>query len=284
MHTTASDGQLSPSELVQLARDRGLNAIAVTDHDTTEGITEAQQATPGSPVIIPGIELSAEEDGVDVHMLGYFIQIEQTDFQAQLVRFRDDRLNRGRKIVERLGELGMPVEWDAVLKLADGGSVGRPHVARAMIAAGHVDSLQEAFERYLYTGGPAYVSRERLSPEAAVALIHSAGGVAVMAHPGLVEGYAAMVERLVSAGLDGVEIMHPKNPKVVRDNLRGLAQKHKLIVTGGSDFHRRLDPIGSETPPPTVLRIYANGRRITSKPFVSLPENIAHREFKTGQD
>jgi 3',5'-nucleoside bisphosphate phosphatase len=209
--------------------------------------------TSGSPVLIPGIELSAEENGVDVHMLGYHIRAEDAAFQAELVRFRDDRLNRGRKIVERLGTLGMPVKWEAVLRLANGGSVGRPHIARAMIEAGHVSSLAEAFDRFLYTGGPAYVSRERLSPEAAVSLIHRAGGVAVMAHPGLVEDYRAMVERLVPAGLDGVEIMHPKNSQVVRQNLQALAQKYNLIVTGGSDFHRKEDPIGSETPPPTVL-------------------------------
>jgi predicted metal-dependent phosphoesterase TrpH len=187
-------------------------------------------------------------------MLGYFVQVNHVAFQEELIHFRKDRLNRGQKIVERLGQLGMPVAWEVVLKQADGGAVGRPHIARAMIQAGYVESLQEAFDRYLYTGGPAYVPRERLSPEAAVTLIHQAGGVAVMAHPGLVENYAAILERLVTAGLDGVEIMHPKNTHTVRANLRALALKYRLIITGGSDFHRRDDPIGSENPPPTALR------------------------------
>lgn len=254
MHTNASDGELSPSDLVQLVRKHQLNAIAISDHDTTDGLEEAQRVAQGWPVIIPAIELSAEENGQDVHMLGYCIRVEDAAFQAELVRFRDDRLNRGRKIVERLGELGKPLDWNDVLRLADGGSVGRPHVARAMMAAGYVSSIREAFDRYLYTGGPAYVSRERLAPETAVALIHRAGGVAVMAHPGLVEDYGAMVERLVPAGLDGVEVMHPKNPPTVRQNLRGLATRYNLLITGGSDFHRREDPIGSENPPPTILR------------------------------
>jgi 3',5'-nucleoside bisphosphate phosphatase len=231
-----------------------LNAIAITDHDTTGGIVEAQQAAQGSPVLVPGIELSAEEDGVDVHMLGYYIHLDHAAFQKELAHFRDDRLNRGQKIVERLGALGLPIAWEKVLKLADGGSVGRPHIARAMMEAGYVSSIKEAFDRYLHTGGPAYVARERLSPEAAIALIHRAGGAAVMAHPGLVQNYAAMIERLVPAALDGVEIMHPKNAQTVRENLRGLAQIYSLIVTGGSDFHRREDPIGSENPPPAALR------------------------------
>lgn len=240
--------------MIQLARKHGLNAIAITDHDTTNGLSEAQQAISGSPVIIPGIELSAEEDGLDVHMLGYYLRADDPDFQAALSRFRNDRLTRGQKILEKLDALGMPLAWEDVLKQADGGSVGRPHIARAMVAAGYVGSLREAFDRYLYTGGPAYAARERLSPEQAITLIHQAGGVAVMAHPGLVENYAAMVERLVPAGLDGVEVMHPKNPQIVRNNLRALALKHHLLITGGSDFHRGEDPIGSENPPPTVLR------------------------------
>lgn len=240
--------------MVHFARKHRLNAIAITDHDTTAGISEAQHATPGSPVLIPGIELSAEENGVDVHMLGYHIRVDDEAFQAALVRFRDDRLARGRKIVERLEDLGMPIAWEAVLKLAQGGAVGRPHIARVLVAARHVASVNEAFDRYLHSGGPAYVARELMTPEAAVGLIHAAGGAAVMAHPALVDDYAGMVERLVPAGLDGVEIMHPKNPSAVRDNLRALAQTYDLIVTGGSDFHRQGDPIGSENPPPECLR------------------------------
>jgi predicted metal-dependent phosphoesterase TrpH len=256
LHTIASDGQLTPTQLVQLARQHGLGVIAITDHDTTNGIEEAQQAAHGSPVVIPGIELSAEDDGHDVHILGYFLNINDSAFQQQLARFRDDRLHRGQRIVERLAQLQMPVNWQTILGFADGGAVGRPHIARAMVGAGYVSSVKEAFDRFLYTGGPAYVARRRLSPEDAVELIHSAGGVAVLAHPGLVADYEAIVERLVPAGLDGVEVVHPANPEVVQTRLRELALHYNLIMTGGSDFHdlewvEETDRamIGSVTPP-----------------------------------
>lgn len=256
LHTTASDGQLRPSELVQLARQHAFNAIAITDHDTTAGIPEAQQTAQGWPVIVPGIELSADDDGVDVHVLGYDIDIENAPFQAELARFREDRLGRARRIVERLAQLGLPVAWERVLHLADGGSVGRPHIARALLEAGHVESVRDAFDRYLYTGGPAYVARARLTPEAAIALIHSAAGVAVLAHPGLVPHYFPLIEeRLIPAGLDGLEIMHPKNPEAVRQNLQALARRYDLLITGGSDFHRPGDPIGAVQPPADSLHL-----------------------------
>jgi 3',5'-nucleoside bisphosphate phosphatase len=262
LHTTASDGQLRPSELVQLARKHHLNTIAITDHDTTDGLQEAQQTAVGSPVIIPGIELSAEENEVDVHMLGYYVQPENSDFQAALVRFRNDRLNRGQGMVDKLAALGKPISWQRVLELANGGSVGRPHVARAMVEAGHVDSVNAAFDHYLRHGGPAYVSRKRISPEEAVALIHAAGGVAVMAHPGLVADYLGILERLVVAGLDGVEFNHPRNPAMVRENIRAVALKHHLIMTGGSDFHRPGDPIGAYTAPVESLVGLRERRRV----------------------
>jgi 3',5'-nucleoside bisphosphate phosphatase len=249
LHTTASDGQLRPAELVQLARKNHLNTIAITDHDTTDGLREAQQAADGSPVIIPGIELSAEENEVDVHMLGYYVPTDEGDFQAALRRFRDDRLSRGQGMVEKLAALGKPVRWERVLELANGGSVGRPHVARALVEAGHVESVNAAFDLYLRHGGPAYVSRKRMSPEEAIKLIHDAGGVAVMAHPGLVADYLPMFERLVEAGLDGVEYNHPRNPATVKENVRAVALKHHLIMTGGSDFHRPNDPIGAYLAP-----------------------------------
>ncbi len=237
LHTCASDGQLSPTELIRLAHNGRLEAVAITDHDTTEGILEAQQAAHGSPVVIPGIELSAEDDG-DVHTLGYFIDINNSVFQARLSQFREDRITRGEKIVARLAAMGKQVTWERVLAIADGGSIGRPHIAQAMVEAGYVNSVNEAFGKYLHNGGPAYVSRTRLSPEAAIDLIHAAGGVAVLAHPALVKDYTAMIERLVPGGLDGVEVIHPKNDDTVRANLRALARKHNLIITGGSDFHR----------------------------------------------
>lgn len=262
LHTTASDGQLRPAALVELARKHHLNTIAITDHDTTDGISEAQAAANGSPVVLPGIELSAEENNVDVHMLGYYVQPENSAFQSALAQFRHDRLDRGEAMVARLETLGKPIRWERVLELADGGSVGRPHVARALVEAGHVESVNAAFDLYLHHGGPAYVSRKRMSPEEAVALIHAAGGVAVMAHPGLVPDYLPMLERLVAAGLDGIEFNHPRNPATVRENIRAVALRHALILTGGSDFHRQGDPIGAYTAPPETLLALRERRRV----------------------
>jgi predicted metal-dependent phosphoesterase TrpH len=263
LHTTASDGQLTPGELVAFACSARLDIIAITDHDTTDGIAEAQAAANGALNVLPGIELSAEEDGLDVHMLGYLIDVEDAAFQARLAAFRDDRVFRARRIVDKLAELKVPIAWERVQAIAGEGSIGRPHIARAMIEAGHVPTIADAFDRYLRTGGPAYVSRQRLSPEEAVDMIHRAGGVAVMAHPGLVRDYLAIIDRLVPAGLDGMEIYHPKNTMNIRDNLRGLAARYSLIVTGGSDFHRKeSDAIGSQAvPPDAVNKLRERARR-----------------------
>jgi predicted metal-dependent phosphoesterase TrpH len=251
LHTTASDGRLSPTALVQLARARKIDIMAITDHDTTGGIAEALAAANGSPLLIPGIELSTAYDAEDADLLGYFINPADADLQTRLAALREGRVERARGMIERLADLGAPVDMQRVLAFAAGGTVGRPHIARALIEAGHVEGIGEAFERYLANGAPAYLSGDKLSPPEAIDLIHSAGGVAVLAHPALVDGYAALVERLVPAGLDGVEVAHPQNPNPVRANLRALARKYDLVMTGGSDFHRpEADSLGSVTPPP----------------------------------
>jgi predicted metal-dependent phosphoesterase TrpH len=260
LHTTASDGQLTPNELIQLARKIQLGTIAITDHDTTDGIVEAirEASHTGTPFVIPGIELSAEDASGDVHMLGYFIDTGNANLQTRLAKFRQDRATRAQQIVQKLVTMGMPIQWERVLEIAAGsgkksGVIGRPHVARAMIEAGYVDSIPDAFQRYLNPDKPAYVGRERLSPEGAIALIHSAGGVAVLAHPAKLANYGTMTRRLVPMGLDGVEVVHPANSESVRLDLRGLARECDLVMTGGSDFHGVDDrggmSIGSFTPP-----------------------------------
>lgn len=261
LHTTASDGQYSPEAIVQSARRLALDVIAITDHDTIDGIApaqaEAQRAGALPPIrVLPGIELSAEDEAGDVHMLGYCFDPESTVLRDRLVDFRSRRYSRGQMIVEKLAALGMPLSWEQVLAHATAGdvtgSIGRPHIARALVDAGYVDSVRMAFDRYLHNGGPAYVARARLTPEEAVELIHAAGGVAVLAHPGLLADPLAMVERLVPVGLDGVEVMHPKNPVTVRLNVLALASRYDLIVTGGSDFHGdaiSAGSMGSENPP-----------------------------------
>jgi 3',5'-nucleoside bisphosphate phosphatase len=237
MHTNASDGQYSPAELIELVRD--FDVIAITDHDTTDGIEPAQQAAQkyGAPKVIPGVELSAEDAEGDVHVLGYHIDIHNATFQDTLAHFRKARFDRGRLMLEKLAEMGMPLDWDALVASAGGAAIGRPHVARAMLAAGYVESVRDAFDRFIGNEGPAYVARARLTPEESVALIHRAGGVAVLAHPGLLRDYRAMLMRLVAVGLDGVEVSHLSNSEQVRLDLRGIAVASSLIMTGGSDFH-----------------------------------------------
>lgn len=253
VHTNASDGQYPAVEIVTRAQRQGLSAIAITDHDTTDGITAAQQAAAVAfppyeqPRIIPGIELSAEdtvfdpvkgrETGIDVHVLGYFILIDAPGFQDALHHFKDDRLTRAQAILAKLAGLGMPLQWERVLEIAQGGSVGRPHIARALMEAGYVESVPDAFDRYLRAGGPAYVARARLAPEGAIELIHQAGGAAVLAHPGYIPHYAELIARLAPIGLDGVEIWHPGNNEHVRANLKALASRYNLVETGGSDYH-----------------------------------------------
>lgn len=237
MHTNASDGQYSPAELIELVRD--FDVIAITDHDTTDGIEPAQQAAQkyGAPKVIPGVELSAEDAEGDVHVLGYHIDIHNPHFQDTLTHFRKARFDRGRLMLEKLAEMGMPLDWDALVASAGGAAIGRPHIARALLAAGYVESVKDAFDRFIGNEGPAYVARARLTPEQSVELIHRAGGVAVLAHPGLLKDYRAMLMRLVAVGLDGVEVSHPSNSEQVRLDLRGIAVASSLIMTGGSDFH-----------------------------------------------
>jgi len=272
LHTTASDGQYSPEAVVQNARKLALTVIAITDHDTIDGIAPAQaeaRRTGALPPIrvLPGIELSAEDEAGDVHILGYCFDPESSVLRDRLSDFRTQRYSRGQQMVAKLAALGMPLTWESVLSQASDGeaiaAIGRPHVARALVAAGYVESVRDAFDRYLHHGGPAYVAR--LSPEEAVELIHAAGGAAVLAHPGLLPDPLAMIDRLVPVGLDGIEVMHPKNPADVRLNLLARASRYDLIVTGGSDFHGKdisSEDMGAENPPDTApARLEARAAR-----------------------
>lgn len=252
-HTTASDGQLTPVALVELAQQIGLDTIAITDHDTTAAIAEAQAAVPAGFRVIPGVELSAEDANGDVHMLGYNLDIHHEAFQHSLEEFRIRRYYRAQAIVDKLAALGVRLDWQRVEAQADGGAIGRPHIARAMIEAGYVASVKEAFERYIDNDKPAYVSRKRLSPEESIEMIHMAGGAAVLAHPVFVADYAAMIDRLLPVGLDGIEVVYPNHTPALEAELREIAQRHGLLITGGSDFHGLNIPgkamLGSVTPP-----------------------------------
>ncbi|NWF67888.1 MAG: PHP domain-containing protein [Chloroflexi bacterium] len=241
IHTTASDGDMTPQQLLNLALKRRLRVIAVTDHDNTHGSREVQRLAHDQLTVIPAIELGAEDHGL-IDILGYFIRpaalADQTPFQHWLSELRQDRQQRARRMVQRLAEIGIPISFERVQELANGAPITRPHIARALVEAGHAESIKDAFNRYIDEHAPAYVPRKRLAPEDAIAKLHQVGACAVLAHPARVKNYPALIERLVLHGLDGVEVVHPDNSADVRLNLRGLAKQYNLVMTGGSDFHR----------------------------------------------
>lgn len=235
-HSTASDGACSPAAGVRVAHAAGLSAYALTDHDTLAGIPEAQAAADACGLrLVPGVELSVHQGPQEIHLLGLHIR-DVSALQARLEGIRELRVARAVSIVERLVALGVPIGMEAVLAASDGGAVGRPHVARALIAAGHVKDNREAFDRYLGAGKPAYVDKERLEVAEGVALIHAAGGIAVMAHPAG-EGRREKIEPLVAAGLDGLEVRHPSHSGEDTKRIAALADFFDLVPSGGSDWH-----------------------------------------------
>ncbi len=245
-HTTASDGVLTPTEIVALASQRDVDVIALTDHDTVTGVAEATEA--GRPLgvrVVAGIELSARHKDRAVHMLGYFLDPGNDNLRRRLDRMQAERLDRIHRMVRRLNDLGLELTVDDVLAEAKGAVVARPHVARALVARGYIGSVSDAFTPELIAdGGRADVPRTQLTPREAVALIGSAGGVAVIAHPGLAHHLGthnplsdSLIRDLRDGGLAGLEVDHPDHPPLVRDSLRALAAELGLLITGGSDFH-----------------------------------------------
>jgi hypothetical protein len=253
-HTTFSDGSLTPELLVARAVEKRLAALAVTDHDTVEAVARARVAAGGALELVPGIEMSTTFEGADLHILGYYVNPEHAALRDRLERFQRERRDRALSIVERLRELGAPVDLEAVLALAGPGVVGRPHVAEAMIQAGLVADFDDAFDRYLGSQAPAYVPRPAFSPGEAIALIHAADGVSVLAHPGP-QMPDSVIERLRAAGLRGIEVWHPQHGSATVRRYRALAERLDLLETGGSDFHgaHRSVDLGDLAVPVTVL-------------------------------
>ncbi|OGF12816.1 MAG: hypothetical protein A2W00_00775 [Candidatus Eisenbacteria bacterium RBG_16_71_46] len=227
---------LTPEELVARATARRLAAIAVTDHDSVEGLPRAIAAAGAEIEVLPGIEISSEMEGADLHVLGFFVDVTSTTLLERLRQFHAERLQRVETILGRLRELGAPVAFDAVMALAGPGVVGRPHIAEALLRAGHVTTLDDAFRRFLGAYAPAFVARPAFRTEDAIALIHDAGGVSVLAHPGASMSDSA-IERLRAAGLDGIEIWHPQHGANTVLRFRALAGRLGLLESGGSDFH-----------------------------------------------
>jgi predicted metal-dependent phosphoesterase TrpH len=238
-HSTRSDGRLSPTELVDLAASRGVRVMALSDHDTVDGIEEARAAAARHPGfrLIPAVELSCDVPGTEVHMLGLCIDPNDAALRARLDQFRRGRIERAERMVEALARLGAPIEWKRVQEIAGEASVGRPHVAQALLERGHVQTFDEAFQRFLGRNGPAYFEREKLAPADAIMMIRAAGGVAIFAHPSFTEGYEEIATTLASQGLFGMEVYYRAYAPELVETLRALAERLGLFPTGGSDFH-----------------------------------------------
>lgn len=237
LHTNFSDGTFTPEELVAQAKRNDLRAIALTDHDTMEGCARTAAACREAGVeFIPATELTAEQDGIELHLLGYFLDEENETLKGQLIKFQEVRQNRIHEITERLRGLGVQLEAESVFRLANCRAPGRPHVARAMVKEGYVGSLDEAFERFLKKGKPAWAPKFKMSAFEAIELVHQAGGVAVLAHPGLSRADET-IGALIASGLDGLECFHTKHSTYMTEHYLELAERHGLAVTGGSDCH-----------------------------------------------
>jgi predicted metal-dependent phosphoesterase TrpH len=248
-HTDRSDGTFSPAELVRRAAGLEIEVLGLTDHDTTAGLDEAVATAVGLGVeVVPAVELSAELDGTSVHVLGYWMDPGDRALQEELSRLRDDRFRRGELMVQKLRSLGLQVSFERVREIAAGGNIVRPHVAQAMVEAGVVATEAEAFDRWIADGRPAHVPKHALHPVEAVGLIRRAGGVAVLAHPGMwVDEDSVpdeLIEAMAEAGMAGLEVDHTDHDAAQRERYRSMAERLGLIATGGSDCHgTRYDPV-----------------------------------------
>jgi 3',5'-nucleoside bisphosphate phosphatase len=237
-HTVASDGTLTPRALVAEAAKRGVRVLAVTDHDSTDGLAEAIDEARRHPplTLVPGIEINCDVEGAEIHILGYCMDYEAPWFQDFCRVQRQERRARVHRMAARLAELGLPIDVERVFALVQEGSAGRPHVARVMVERGYVKSVREAFDKYLAAGKPAHVPRKKVTPEDAVRLLRRAGGVPVFAHPGLADR-DELIPALVAAGLMGIECYYPEHSPAQRGAYIDLCREHGLLGTGGSDFH-----------------------------------------------
>ena len=239
IHTTASDGLFNPKQAVEIAKESGLSAISITDHDTIDGFVEAKEKVDELGIeLIPGVELSVVHKGEDFHLLAYLVDYENPEFLKKINSFREERSVRGEKMVEKLNELGIDLRIDTVKAIAGNGAVGRPHLADALLKEEFVHTYDEAFARYLGYHAPAYVAKKYLTPQEAIDLIHLVRGVAVFAHPGTSRSEQAIYDFL-EMGLDGIEAYHSQHDRNMTIHYINLAKKLGLIYTGGSDCHGR---------------------------------------------
>lgn len=257
-HSTASDGTDTPAELMRNAVAAGLDVVALTDHDTVGGHAEARAARPEGLTLVTGAELSCRIDGVSLHMLAYLFDPEEPELARERELVRDDRVPRAQGMVAKLRDLGMPITWEQVARIAGDGAVGRPHIATALMELGVVDSVNDAFSSLLASHGPAYVEKHELDPFDAIRLVKAAGGVTVMAHPLAVKRGSCVPEgaiaELAAAGLDGIEVDHMDHDGPTRARLRAMAGDLGLLTTGSSDYHgsRKTCRLGEYTTDPEI--------------------------------
>ena len=248
VHSTASDGSLSPLKIIERAKEIGLRAVAITDHDTIEGSAEALGYPPlPSLEILPGIEISAHVPSGTMHILGYLLRLDDSSLRQTLKRVQEARANRNMKIVERLQELGVPIQYPELTAVSGGGQIGRPHIAQVLVHKGAARSVDEAFKRFLRKGGAAYVSRYRLLPGEAIQMILRAGGVPVLSHPFTLDvrdegDLESLLVDLKGAGLKGMEVYYPEHGPERTTQYERLARRHGLVMTGGTDFHGEAKP------------------------------------------
>jgi len=236
MHTTYSDGAYSPAELLSKVKAKGLNIISITDHDSVNGIKEAIKIGKEIGVeVIPGLEISTDLEDKEIHLLGYFIDYENEELQKYLSFFRDERLHRAKRIVQKLHNLGVAISIDDVIDHAQNSAIGRPHIASALLNLGITKNYFEAFERYIGDHGPAYERKILVSPQSATKLISDAGGLSFVAHPGFIKETILM--NLINAGIDGIEVLHPSHNENQVNFYRGIVNQYCLLESGGSDYH-----------------------------------------------
>ena len=263
-HSLRSDGALSPADLIRRAADRGVSVLSLSDHDTLAGVAEAVAAGDALGVrVIPASELNTESEWGDAHVLGYFIDPADQPLEARLRWLRENRGRRIELMVEKLNQLGYSVSLDRVLEIAQGGALGRPHLAEALLEKGYVRSYEESFDTILAKGSPAYVARVVLSPLEAVALVRTHGGVPSLAHPGTVVGLEALLPKMVAAGLAGIEAYYGEHSPEMTERCLALARTHGLVPTGGSDFHGRGEhgvDLGAVFVPPETIEMLRSRR------------------------
>lgn len=238
VHTTASDGIFSPMEIVESAKKNGLKGIAITDHDTIEGISEAIEASKKYKdfIVIPGIEFSTIFDEVEVHILGYFIDFNNPKILYITEKMKNHRLERGKRIIEKLQEMDVDITLEDIYKVVEEGVIGRVHIGRVLVNKGYVSSINEAFEKFLKKGRPAYVERFKLTIKEAVDMIEISNGIPVLAHPGLIDKKIKLTT-IIEKGIRGIEVYHPKHSMIEKEYYLNLAKKYNLFITGGSDYH-----------------------------------------------